>query len=349
MIYPAGQISCLYRKAGETYPENTVTLTPLGTFHIDIEQFLGQAGADSVVVLEKNDIKSYYYSFIRLHEKSNRDYVDYTKPKVRAYYSTFICPLTLGKGVVKETKNSRRSLTPVMTFIASIFTYITSYFIVRDVLTISNSKKILRRVVNIKHLLLEARRENPKISQDPIYKSIEKVVLERAKIYRRNFVSAIFNIALITAAVASAVLVIIGACVPVPPLMVAGTIIVGTIIVSKAIKAIAEANSRLDRPSFEAILEQTEILRMETPPYDEKMKRIDTLAHQAQAIAYAQSLYRKNITESLEEQYERLQKEELLRQEYGEDLSYHEDKTKREFQTLQPSSPPTFSRMNPML
>ena len=328
------QLPSIYRQPGNLYPENSVILTHTGTFPIEIEHYLGKAGADSAYVLKNEELKNYYSPFFRFHAKSKEYYVDYTKPKTLALYATFIYPITLGKGIVKENQGSvhrnRHSLVPFLSLIAGVFSFVTGYLVTHDILRIRNSKRVLLHTEQIRSFLKFSKNSDYNTfrgpdyqAMEPVYHGIEKVLCLREKIYKRNLVSAIIGIALSILIAIAATAAIVGLAVSVSPLLITSVVVLGVAALAFVIKIIAEANSRQDIPNLQTILQHTEILRKILPPYDERMKQLEVLGQRDREISNSlKSIRRSQQVEMLrksleleqqntEHQYEEMQFREL--------------------------------------
>lgn len=167
-----------YRQAGEVYPHNAIFLTQFGTFPLGLEHYLGQGGADSVSILKRQDpLRQVYAPFVRYQNK--KEFVDYTKPRVNAFYTTFVIPATLGKKTVKVGKQAN-SLAPFVSLIGGIIICASLYVLVRDAKIISNSIRMIQKSKSIQKYLADAKKALPSVIDDPVFQNLNKVaILER--------------------------------------------------------------------------------------------------------------------------------------------------------------------------
>lgn len=254
-----------YRQLGELYPPNAIILTEVGTFPLELEHYLGQAGADSVTILNRQDhLKNIYFPFVRYQDKS--EFVDYTKPRVLAFRETFVVPSSLGKRTLKTGKTANQ-LAPFISLISGALIYSSLYMLVRDCRIIANSIKLITKSKNIKKFLLDALKEDPQVQGDPAFKSLKKVTDLREKIYKRNLVSALISIAMTVSLIAGSIIALIAVIASAYPLLIGAAVITGSILLGHCIKAAIEWKGRLDKASSEEILEHNEVLRVSIPQH----------------------------------------------------------------------------------
>lgn len=309
-------IPSYYRHPNPFYPEN-VSFSSAGAFAVEVEQYLGQSAADCAFILGNK--LSVYSRFSRLHLKSNANYVDYNRPEVEAFYNTFICPVTMGKGVLKTHKDRRHSLMPAISLIVGLFSFSTAYLVNRDILTVLNAADVIKKTGRIKDFLFESKKANAEIEKDPIYQRLNKIAALREQIYKRVRASSIFNLITTVTMVAAVALAIVGFSVSLFPLWFAGVSIIGGGILSLAIKAIAEANNRLDRPHSQTILQEVEKLKDTPLSYDPilntlEFKEEDTLGLKKKTPEVKAKVVDPDH-EKVSAQYEQIQMEEVKRNE----------------------------------
>lgn len=254
-----------YRQVGDIYPHETQIFTQAGAFPPEIEYYLGQAGADSIYILNRHDPKGIYTPFVRYQHQY--EFVDYTKPRVNAFHDTFVVPLALGKKTLKSGKNFN-PLAPFISLIGSLVIFASLYMLVRDAKIISNSVKLIQKSQNIHKLLAESKEE-----KDPLSKSLDKVVQLRDKIYKRNLASAIVSVAMTAALIAASVLAIAAAIASTYPLLIGASAAVGALLLGHSIKTIVEWKGRLDKSTAKEVLEHAETLRIARKAPNHKLKQ----------------------------------------------------------------------------
>lgn len=256
---------CYYRQPEEFYPHDAIILTHAGTFPLELEHYLGKAGADSAYISKENGIlKDIYAPFVRYD--NGKEYVDYTKPSRDAYYKTYEKPVSIGKKTLKIGKNYN-PIAPFISVIAGMIIFASLYILVRDCKIISNSTKLIQSSEYIQKFLEEAKNENPPVIYDPVYKSLEKVAQLREKIYVRNRFSAVVGLAMTITIIAASVIAIGAAIVGSHVVLIGTSAIVGTLFLSHCIKTIVEWKGRLDKRDSKEILNHTEALRCTHPPH----------------------------------------------------------------------------------
>ncbi len=261
-----------YRQADEIYPQDAIILTRGGTFPLQLEHYLGQAGADSISILNRIDaIKNNYDPFVRYQNKYQ--FVDYTKPRVNAFNDTFLLPSALGKKTLK--RKNPNPLAPFISLIAGAVIFASLYMIVRDCRIISNSYKLIKKSENIRRFLDEAKNENVQVNQDPVYKSLYRVAELREKIYKRNLISASISVAITVSLIAVSIFAVAAAVVMAYPLLIAASVVGGALLLGHGVKAIVEWKGRLDIKPSRQILENIEALRVTLPPHLEQELNLD--------------------------------------------------------------------------
>lgn len=254
-----------YRQADEIYPNNAIILTEMGTFPLEIEHYLGQTGADSVHILNRNHpLKNVYAPFVRYYKK--HEFVDYSKPKILAFHQTFLLPAFLGKKNLKTSKKTNQ-IAPFISFIGGIIIFSSCYAIIRDCKIISNSVRLIQKSKNIQKFIAESKEENPEVIDDPIYQSLNKVTQLREKIYKRNLISGIVSVAMTTALVASSIIAIIAAIAGSHFVLIGAAAVGCSLLLGHSIKSIIEWKGRLDKQPSKEILDLTEGLRFTLPPH----------------------------------------------------------------------------------
>lgn len=260
-----GVIPNYYRPIGEFYPRTANILTEAGVFPLELETYLGQAGADSIKILNITDpIKENYVPFVRY--QNNFEFVDYTKPRINAFHDTFVIPASIGKKTLKSG-NKSRELAAFISLIAGVVIFTVSYAIVRDCKIILNSVKMIKKTRNYCKFISEEKNGNPLVIQDPIYQSLNQVLISRRRIYTRNLVSAVVNIAMSISLLALSVIAI-GAAIATSYVLLLGTAIgAGAIFVGLCLKAVIEWKGRMDKKNAAKILRNTEQLKVVIPPH----------------------------------------------------------------------------------
>lgn len=240
----------LYRRSSEIDPHTNKILS-----------YLGQAGADSVYILNltKPELFQVYAPYVR--SQNNDVFVDYTKPRINAFHDTFVVPKSLAKKTLKSGEKANQ-LASFVSLIAGTIIFASLYMVVRDCKIISNSRELIINSQKMKKFL----DNSPEFIDDAIYKSLEKVAQLREIIYKRNHVSAIVSLAMTVTIIALSVFAIGAAIVGAYPLLIASTKIVGALLLGHCIKAIVEWKGRLDKQAAEEVLEQTEIFRLNLLP-----------------------------------------------------------------------------------
>jgi hypothetical protein len=260
-----GVIPNYYRPIGEFYPRTANILTEAGVFPLELETYLGQAGADSIKILNvKTPIKENYHPFVRY--QNNLEFVDYTKPRISAYNETFVVPVSISKKTLKSGDKSNQ-LASFISLIAGVIIFSTLYTIVRDCKIILNAVKIIKKTNNYLKFISEEKNEHLLVLQDPIYQSLNKVLMYRKNIYTRNLISAVVNIAMSVSLLALSVIAI-GAAIAASYVLLLGTAIgAGALFVGLCIKTVVEWKGRMDKKNANAILKNTEQLKIVIPPH----------------------------------------------------------------------------------
>lgn len=254
-----------YRQQDEFYHAHDIVLTKNGTFPIDIERYLGQAGADFVHGIGKSlsDQTQYTYAPF-VHVQNKHFFVDITKPTVRAFYETFTVPCSVGKKTVKASKKPSQVM-KLISVVGGLVIFASLYVFVRDTLKVTNSFKIIQRGKNLQKFLEGTRKEDKQVSKDPVFKTLAKIVGLREKMYKRNLISGLIGLALATAIVASMIFTTV-VCFAAPPLIIPGLSLAGAALVGMCMKTSLEWNGRMDRAQAKNILDETEYLRTSSEP-----------------------------------------------------------------------------------
>lgn len=256
-----------YRQQGEIYPPNTPILTKDGIFPIEIEYYLGQAGADAVfgVGIERSqDMQNVYAPFMNYNEKD----VEILKPKIEAFEQTFVIPISLGKKSYKAHKDL--NCMRLISLVGGIAIFAISYTFVRDFKTISHSMRVIKQTAYIQKFLSESNIDDHRVRKDPIYQKLYKILKLRTNIYKRHLVSSIISLAMTTMIVALSILAAISAGLGCFPLLAACLLSAGALIVGYILKCGLEWNGRMDRKNAYKILDKTESLRHAFPHYIEQ-------------------------------------------------------------------------------
>ena len=258
-----GAIPNYYRPVGEFYPRTANILTEAGVFPLELETYLGQAGADSIKLLNRqNDLKDIYAPFVRYQK--DLEFVDYTKPRVNAYYETFVVPASIGKKTLKSGKKAN-PLAPFISWIGGMVIFASLYVLVRDCKIILNSVKIIQKTKNYRKFITEEKNKNHEVLEDPVYHSLNKVLRLREKIYKRNLISAIVSVAMTVSIVALAVIAIGSAIAASYALLLGAAAGLGALLLGHCIKTIVEWKGRMDKKDANEILKCTEALRIVLP------------------------------------------------------------------------------------
>lgn len=254
-----------YRQQDEFYHAHDIVFTKNGTFPIDIERYLGQAGADFVHGIGKSLTSETQYTYAPfVHVQNKHFFVDITKPTVKAFYETFTVPCSVGKKTFKTSKKPSQVM-QLISVVGGLVIFASLYVFVRDTLKITNSFKMIQRGKNLQKFLEGTRKEDEHVSKDPVFKSLSKIVGLREKMYKRNLISGVVGIALATAIVASMIFTTV-VCFAAPPLIIPGLSLVGAALLSMSIKTCLEWSGRMDRTQAKKILDETEYLRNSSEP-----------------------------------------------------------------------------------
>lgn len=252
-----------YRQSNDFYPQDAKIFTQKGAFPLELECYLGQAGADSVKILNhKDDLRNSYDPFLRYQK--DYEYVDYTKPSTVAFHTTFIAPASFGKKTLKSKGNK---LAPYISLIAGIIIFASLYLLVRDCKTIINSVKLIQKSKYIQKFLSEVKDTTPGVALDPVYKNLYKVSSLREKIYKRNLISSVISLAMTVALIAVSLFAIVTAIMGAYPLLIGAAVTAGILVIGHCIKTIIEWKGRLDKGASKEILENTEALKKTNPAF----------------------------------------------------------------------------------
>lgn len=256
-VYPS-----YYRQPGEIYPPDAIVCSKNGSFSLEIERYLGQSGADSAIILDKDEVfRDRYAPFVRYRNK--HEFVDYTRPYVSALETTFLTPLSIGKKILNPGKKSN-ILGPIVAFLCCLTIFASFYIVVRDSKIIANSYKLICRSKNIRNYLNREEITFGKDEKDSTFKSLNKIARLREKIYARTLKSAIVSLTITITIVALSALAITAAIIGTYPLVIGAGIGIGLMALGLGIKTAVEWNGRLDRQNAKNILTETEHLRLMT-------------------------------------------------------------------------------------
>lgn len=235
-----------------------MTFTEEGTFNLEVEQLIGEAGADSATILDEKVTIQNYKKFVHYHSPSKREYVDITAPETFAYYHTFLLPASLAQESENQTA---RSLAPVVSLVAAVTLFASSYKLAKDIQTIKNANEQLKKTRDVKAIIKNVSIINPNQEKNHTYKSVSKIADLREEMYLKLRNSAIVSIALTIVIIASSIIAIVGACIALYPLLIASVSVAGAAITAHLIKSLIEHKNRTLHSIATQTIAETEFLR----------------------------------------------------------------------------------------